>query len=346
MKQAVLSEALDRMDLAGLLAHISHMRVAVLGDLCLDVYWHADMRQSELSRETPHYPLPVISERFSLGGAGNVCANAAALGAQVTALGVVGCDWRADVLARCCAQQDICADKLIRDPERFTNAYCKPIRHGICDVVYEDPRLDFCTLAPIGEQTEQRLLDALDDLQADVLCVCDQLRFGCITPRVREKILALAESGLRVIADSRDRIGLYRGVWIKPNELEGYAALYGNLPSQTLTLHECCACAEALAEQTCSTVFMTLGAQGCVCAGCGETTHVTAAKPPEKIDFVGAGDTMLAALSTALATGAEAEQAMTFANLCASVTIAKLGVTGTASANEVLDAARRVCRAR
>ena len=66
MKQAVLSEALDRMDLAGLLAHISHMRVAVLGDLCLDVYWHADMRQSELSRETPHYPLPVISECLSL----------------------------------------------------------------------------------------------------------------------------------------------------------------------------------------------------------------------------------------------------------------------------------------
>ena len=49
-------------------------RFAVLGDFCLDIYWHADMQKSELSRETPHYPLPIVQERMSAGGAGNVAA--------------------------------------------------------------------------------------------------------------------------------------------------------------------------------------------------------------------------------------------------------------------------------
>ena len=50
-------------------------RIGVIGDFCLDVYWHADMTRSELSRETPHFPLPIVQERLSPGGAGNVVAN-------------------------------------------------------------------------------------------------------------------------------------------------------------------------------------------------------------------------------------------------------------------------------
>ena len=54
-------------------------RIGVIGDFCLDVYWHADMTKSELSRETPHFPLPIVQERLSPGGAGNVVANLLAL---------------------------------------------------------------------------------------------------------------------------------------------------------------------------------------------------------------------------------------------------------------------------
>ena len=54
-------------------------RIAVIGDFCLDVYWHADMTKSELSRETPHFPLPIVQERLSPGGAGNVVMNLLAL---------------------------------------------------------------------------------------------------------------------------------------------------------------------------------------------------------------------------------------------------------------------------
>ena len=74
-------------------------RIGVIGDFCLDVYWHADMTKSELSRETPHFPLPIVQERLSPGGAGNVVANLLALKPKkVHAIGVFGADWRGAAL--------------------------------------------------------------------------------------------------------------------------------------------------------------------------------------------------------------------------------------------------------
>ena len=74
-----IDRPLTREALETILSSIDRARICLIGDLCLDVYWHADMRLSELSRETPHYPLPIVEERFSPGGAGNVASNIAAL---------------------------------------------------------------------------------------------------------------------------------------------------------------------------------------------------------------------------------------------------------------------------
>ena len=75
MKTMILTEQqLDR-----ILRSIQAARLLVVGDVCLDLYWYADMRRSRLSRETPHFPLPVVEERVSLGAGGNVAANLAAL---------------------------------------------------------------------------------------------------------------------------------------------------------------------------------------------------------------------------------------------------------------------------
>lgn len=335
--QTVLKE----LPLEDMLARIEKVRLAVLGDLCLDVYWHADMTRSELSRETPHFPLPVTREIFSLGGAANVCANAAAMGvASVTALGVVGDDWRGMVLRRCCEDQHIHTGALVEVPGRMTNAYCKPIRHGISDVAYEDPRLDFCDSRPQDKAAEEKLLEQLKKLDADVLCVSDQLKDGCITPAIREQVLKLSRDGMLVVADSRDRIQLYPGAVCKPNEVEGYMAVHGCRPPKDVTMEDFARCASQLSAMTGRDVFMTLGSQGCLHACDGALSHVSAAAAPEQIDFVGAGDTMLAALSAGLAAGAAPVAAMTFANLCASVTIGKIGTTGTASPEEIRRAAQ------
>ena len=75
------------------------LRMAVIGDACLDAYWYADMRRSELSRETPHYNRPVYREEYSCGAAGNVAVNLATLNVEsVLIFTILGKDWRSEIL--------------------------------------------------------------------------------------------------------------------------------------------------------------------------------------------------------------------------------------------------------
>jgi len=324
--------------LEALLEAMGRARIGLVGDLCLDMYWRADMRLSELSRETPHFPLPVVEERVSPGGAGNVACNVAALEpASLAVLGVLGRDWRGDVLMDALRIRDIDASRLVRDEAACTNTYIKPLRAGISDVVYEDPRIDFENRAPVSPATEAALLDALERVagEVDVLLVSDQMRFGCVTGAVRQRLCELGAAGLTVIVDSRDRVGLYRNVIVKPNEVEAARAFSGGAPGAG---DDFAALAAAASGHTGRPAVVTAGSLGCFVARDGGVTHVPGERVAPPVDIVGAGDTFLAALGCALAAGAPLEQAARAANLASSVTIRKLGTTGTATRREILDA--------
>ena len=124
------------MTLNEIFSGIDNARIAVVGDFCLDVYWLADMTHSQLSRETPHFPLPIVNERMSCGGAGNVACNAAELKpAEVSVYGVIGMDWRGQSLRKLLDDEGIITHGLIALPNRFTNAYCKPLRKGFSELI-------------------------------------------------------------------------------------------------------------------------------------------------------------------------------------------------------------------
>ena len=115
-------------------------RIGVIGDFCLDVYWHADMTKSELSRETPHFPLPIVQERLSPGGAGNVAMNVLALEPKkVYALGVFGDDWRGLALKGLLERAGADVSGVVTDRARVTNTYIKPLGDYRCKIGYEDP---------------------------------------------------------------------------------------------------------------------------------------------------------------------------------------------------------------
>lgn len=129
----------SREEIASALDGISRARVALIGDMCLDAYWTADMKKSELSRETPHFPLPIVSERYSPGAGGNAACNMAALQpASLTVYGIIGGDWRGAILKSELEKRGVHTARVISAPEITTNAYIKPLRTGISDVVYED----------------------------------------------------------------------------------------------------------------------------------------------------------------------------------------------------------------
>ena len=200
-------------------------------------------------------------------------------------------------------------------------------RQGISEVMYESPRMDFENESPLSKTTEERLLRAIEKADVDVLCVCDQMECGCISPAVREKINELGARGQVVLVDSRDRIGLYQNVIVKPNEVEALRAMPHCARFEDAAV--------ALSARTGKPALVTLGDKGCLVCEDGRVTAVPARKLEPPIDICGAGDSFLAGLACALAAGAPLRQAALFANTAAAVTARKINQTGTASREEI-----------
>lgn len=334
--------ALSRESLAAALEDIGRAKVAMIGDLCLDLYWTADMRLSELSRETPHHPLPVVAERFSPGGAGNVACNIAALKPKsLTAIGLVGTDWRGDLLRKALGESGVDCRFVKTSDSVVTNTYIKPIRTGISHVAYEDPRIDFENRAPISAELEDQLCAALNEADFDVLLVSDQMKFGCVTKKVRERICEIGASGKTVVVDSRDRAGEYRHVIVKPNEVEA-ARCFGqgerlDAADPKAVFDFAARIIGEISARNGAPAIITLGEQGCMIFD-GTARHCPANRVEPPVDIVGAGDAFLAAFGCALASGANLDTAARIAALASSVTVKKIGTTGTASREEILAA--------
>ncbi len=326
---------LDRSRLDALLHTVSRVHAVVIGDVCVDAYWMADMRLSELSRETPHHNLPVVEERYALGGAGNVMNNMRALGASVVPVTLLGRDFRGEIAKQLMAEVDLPLHCSAVDPSRVTPCYVKPYRMGYGDVRYEDPRIDFENREAMSEVCETRVLECLKNAaaDADVIAVSDQLSFGVITPRVRQAIRDLATNGKRVIVDSRERIAEYAGCIVKPNEIESARAVH--LSPAAVTPEDYLPVAEALRSLTGMDALITMGGQGALCVTEDAVMHVLPQKVAPPIDIVGAGDSFLSACALALGAGASLAEAAALGNLASAVTIQKLGQTGTATADEI-----------
>lgn len=324
--------------LCAILENITSCRVAVVGDLALDGYWRADMTRAILSRETPHYPKPIVAERYAPGAGGNVAQNLTALGvARATAFSVLGDDWRGSLLQRALDACGVETETLVVDATRRTTAYIKPLLTGY-ESQQEDARLDFENVEPLAARLEEALIrrvsDALPEL--DAVIVADQFEHnGVVTDRVREALIDLARQHPRVVfvADSRTRIGLFEQMVLKPNWRE--AATAGGVDPEHDDAALQFATAVGLAQMTKRPVTLTLSGKGVLLATDDGVSHIPAAPATPPLDPVGAGDTFVATLATSLAAGATATEAAAMANLAAAVIVEKLNQTGTATPDEV-----------
>jgi bifunctional ADP-heptose synthase (sugar kinase/adenylyltransferase) len=203
-------------------------------------------------------------------------------------------------------------------------------------------RLDIKNRTPLSAVFEAKVLRAITDLwtQLDALLVLDQVseaNCGVVTDKVRLHLqdLAAADPEKWVLADSRERIGLFRGAWLKPNQSECLRAT-GESQIEPAAL--------ALAKRAGRPVFCTRGEQGILIAGPESPAlrQVPGFQVRGPIDPVGAGDSTSAGIACALACGASPEEAAAFGNLIASITIQQLGTTGTASPRQVRERWREI----
>ena len=334
MKQSFLTS--ER--LSEILENIGSKTICTIGDMCLDFYVFADMKISSLSRETPHYPLPVVKEVATPGGGGNVVNNIKALRpGRLLPVSLIGNDWRGFMLTKYFETNGFDTRYIISADGFITNCYLKPMRMGISDVIYEDPRLDFENRAPISKENEKKLLRALDEAveQADILIVSDQMKNGIITPAVRERISEIGEK-IPVVIDSRDNSALFKNVIIKPNEVEAAVIAGRDLTGLDSTIDELATIGLELEKKNSRPVIITMGDRGALWCEKGEVTHAPTKKAEPPVDFVGAGDTFISAFGCAYAAGATGEEAIAFGNIASGVTVKKIGTTGTASPEEMM----------
>ncbi len=329
-------QSLDR-----ILHRIPDLTVAVLGDLFLDRYLDIDAALTEPSIETGLDAYQVVRVRSQPGAAGTVINNLVALGVRrVAALSVIGDDGEGYELRHALDRLkvvDLCG--VLCDPGRRTPTYTKPMLCQEGQSARELNRLDIKNRTPLSAAAEEFLLRSLGEIwpQVHALLVLDQTNFGVLTDRLVKQLAELgdAEPGRLILADSRERAGSFRSVWLKPNQAECQRAV-GDRLSERESVE---ACAAALARRTSRPVFCTCGDQGIVLAdprsGSMAPVRVSAYPVAGPIDIVGAGDSTSAAIACAVAAGVSLPEAAAFGNLVASITIQQIGTTGTATPEQV-----------
>jgi len=322
------------MDLAGLqqlLQRIAGARVVAVGDLMVDRFVYGDV-----SRISPEAPIPVMTRRreiVMLGAAGNVARNVAALGSNVTLVGVVGDDAAAGEARGLVAAESRIDGVLVVDPERQTTIKTRFVSSG-----QQLLRVDEETARPLSPAVEQATIEAIQAAArgAGAILLSDYGK-GVVTQRVIEATLAAAKAeGAALIVDSKARSFVRYGAAdvIKPNAAE--LAFATDLPTETDDEVEA-ALAKALSLCDCKAVLVTRAAKGMSLGERGQSVRHFRRPPPEVYDTSGAGDTVLAAVGAARASGVPLTEAIEFALLAAGVVVQKAG-TATASPDEVIEA--------
>jgi rfaE bifunctional protein kinase chain/domain len=325
-----------------LLWRAPRMRILVMGDFFLDKYLVTDPVLSELSIETGLEARQVVDVRCNPGAAGTVTNNLAALEVgQIHALGVIGDDGEGYELVKGLEKTRVQTKMLFRVADRFTPTYTKPmIRTGTGEIELE--RLDIKNHRPLSTGLEAKLIEALEGglrRAPRAVVLLDQVyerNTGVITDCIRNALpkLAAQNPSIHFFADSRERIGEFKGFMIKPNIHEAARAL--NMPDRNnFSLNDSAEIGLKLREQIGKDVFLTLGVEGILVCGQESVIHVPALPVSGEIDIVGAGDSATAGIVTALCAGASPVEAAYLGNLCAAVTIRKLGTTGTVSQDEI-----------
>ncbi|MEM5273861.1 D-glycero-beta-D-manno-heptose-7-phosphate kinase [Cupriavidus taiwanensis] len=291
---------------------IRQSHILVVGDMMLDRYWFGDVE-----RISPEAPVPVVQVKRSderLGGAANVARNAAALGARVGMLGVVGDDEPARTLEALLAESHV-QPYLHRDAKINTTIKLRVVAHQ-----QQLLRVDFEN-APAHEvllAVQDRFQSLVNDYQ--VLVLSDYGKGGLT--HVTRMIDAGRAAGRKVLVDPKgDDYSRYRGATlITPNRAEMRAVVGAWKTEADLTIR-----AQNLRRALqLEALLLTRSEEGMTLYTEAEVLHVSA-QAREVYDVSGAGDTVIATLATMMGAGVPLKEAVQHANRAGGIVVGKLG---------------------
>lgn len=336
-------------ELARLLERFRDVRVAVVGDFCLDLYLEIDAGLVEPSLETGRPAHQVVAVRSAPGAAGTIVNNLVSLGAgEIHAVGVIGADGHGWQLRHGLEAVGCRTDRLAGLDGYLTPTYIKPREHDCPGLDGERERYDIMNRQSHAERVGPRLIELVESVvsQVDAVIVLDQVDAsdcGNVTASVREALSELARHHQELVfwADSRSHVKQFRDVIIKPNlreatgrsdwdESELGSDIRHGIPTEIL------AALSALRQQARAPVFLTCGAGGLIVSD-PQPVHVPGVRIAGPVDVTGAGDSVTASAVLSLAAGASLADAALVGNLVASITIQQLATTGVARPEEVVE---------
>ena len=308
-------------ELAGILERVVQTKILVVGDVMLDRYWWGNA-----SRLSPEAPVPVVALKTVSnipGGAANVAANIAGLGASVVLVGVTGADDAAVSLRESMQKHNISADFLISSETRPTTTKTRVLVHN-----QQIARIDDETDSPLSEEEEGDTLSRVRDVVAgvDAVVLSDYAK-GCLTRSLVASVIAEAKKhGKIVLVDPKSRdLTKYSGAsLLTPNLSEALHAAGFDKGGEEMANE---AAAKILSQTAVESLLITLGEHGMkLFRTGGEPVHFPS-MARQVFDVTGAGDTVVALLAAALGAKATMHAAISFANIGAGIAVEKVGTT-------------------
>jgi rfaE bifunctional protein kinase chain/domain len=329
---------MNKEELKKILNDISAVKIIVVGDFCLDSYWFIDEAMSEISIETNEATKPVRRQGYSLGGAGNVTNNLAAMGIKdIRAFGVIGTDPFGAEMLRIMKNAGIwTTNMLVQKEDWYTHTYAKPYIDG-----RELNRFDFGNYNQLTKETADLLISNLvyEIREVDIVLINQQVPSGIHTDYFKKKLLEVIHKypDKVFMIDSRNFNDFYDGTIRKMNDTEA-SRLCGlnRQPDELISYSEVVSSARKLFERYRKPLFITRGGRGSLTIDESGIFEIPGLMITSKVDTVGAGDSYLAGAAAALAAGYSKEISCCLGTLVAGVTIQKLYQTGTATPEEIL----------
>ncbi|MFC1489606.1 D-glycero-beta-D-manno-heptose 1-phosphate adenylyltransferase [Candidatus Latescibacterota bacterium] len=297
--------------LAGLLTDIKSASIAIVGDIILDEYIIGDT-----DRISPEAPEPIILEQsrtYKPGGAANVAVNITALGAKAHLIGIIGDDSDGEIVRKTLNDWGVDDSGIISVKDRPTCRKTRMIARG-----NQVLRVDRESKEPIDQTVEKQIIDKITQLSAEIVIVSDYAK-GTVSDRL---VSALADAGKKVIADPKSSdFAKYRGAYIVTPNLSELSAAAGiaNLPSSEIETPA----RTIMDECGISNMLVTCGPDGMALIEKDKPLLHIHAKTREVYDVTGAGDTVIATMSSAVSGGATLADACFVANIAAGIVVGK-----------------------
>lgn len=327
---------MDKEKLVDLIKKIGDSKILVVGDLALDEMVYGDTER--ISREAPVLILQHTHTKFILGGASNAAHNVSEInGGKVSVIGIIGDDYQANDLKNAFKEANIDCSSLIVDKCRKT--ITKTRISGSCShsITQQIVRIDRQTNAPISEETEAKMIEEIKKLVPvhDAVILSDY-HIGTLTDNVIKAVVDTAKKyDKKVIVDAQRDLGRYKGITsMTPNLPDTQKSVGFYLRSKEDFLK---AGNQLLAETNAEAILITCGADGMVVVEPNNKyTHIPVFNKAEVFDVTGAGDTVTAVYTLALAAGAEPVYAAIIGNIAAGIVVKQFGCA-TTSIDEILD---------